>query len=139
MLTSSGTTTLRRKAANLASPPPLPPPQLRIPARRSGASTGKIGLQLPRYLASPRGGDEDIPATKKPRLDPSIKSAVPAVLTNDVADLCSESDDEKPKPQDSTSSMNTDAFVDTVTSLLGKKRKGTPIPTATAEADTKTA
>jgi hypothetical protein len=44
--------------------------------------------------------DEDIPVRKKPRLDLIIKNTAPATLTNDVIDLCSDSDDEKPKAKE---------------------------------------
>jgi ABC-type spermidine/putrescine transport system permease subunit II len=48
------------------------------------------------------------------------------VLTNDVIDLSSVSDDEKPKAKEDSSSIH--AIVDTIiiSSLLGKKR--TPLP-----------
>jgi hypothetical protein len=65
---------------------------------------GQIGLPLPWYLTSsppPQGEDEDIPATKKPRLDPVIKNE--AAVTNDVIDLCSDNDEEKPKPKKDSS------------------------------------
>jgi hypothetical protein len=95
VLSKTDTTTFtRRKAARrteswyLATQPPLP--QVRVPAKRKRI-TGQIGLQLPWYLASspqPQGEDEDIPAPKKPRLDPVIKNE--AALTYDVIDLCSD-------------------------------------------------
>jgi hypothetical protein len=83
------TITVRRKAAkrteawynDLASPPP--PPLLRIPARRSRAKStfpGQIEVQLPFYLESLplQDKDEDMPATKKPRLEPPILATVTA-------------------------------------------------------------
>jgi hypothetical protein len=73
--------TMRHRAAKrtepwyLATASPPPPPL--------------IGFQLPRCLTSPPpqrspSQDEDIPARKKPRLDPIIKSV--AATTNDVID-----------------------------------------------------
>jgi hypothetical protein len=75
---SPTTVTVRRKAAkrterwynNLASP--LPPPVLRIPARRSRArSIGHTRQHLLYHFASLplQDEDEDMQATKKPRLD----------------------------------------------------------------------
>jgi hypothetical protein len=55
--------------------------------------------------------------------------------TNDVIDLCSDSDDEKPKPKEDLSPI--DAIVDTITYLLGKKR--TYIAMAPAETAAKAA
>jgi hypothetical protein len=133
MLSNIGTTTVRRKAANrtepwylaTASSPPPPLLLFRIPVRRSGVrSTGQIGLQLPRYLASPpppcsHPQDEDIPARKKPRLDPNKDST--AAMPNGVLDVFSDSDDEKPKAKELSSPI--DATVDPYTNsaLLGKK------------------
>jgi hypothetical protein len=88
------------------------------------AAAGNIHFVRPLLLQA-----EDIPARKKPRLDPITKSTA-AVVTDDVIDLCSDSsDDEKPK-----------AIVDTYTisSLLGKKRTRTHIATSTAQGATKT-
>jgi hypothetical protein len=61
---------------------------------------------------------------KKSRLDPIIKRTA-AVTNYDVMEIFSDSDDEKPKA--------------IVNSLLGKKRKRTPIATSTAEAAITTA
>jgi hypothetical protein len=62
--------------------------------------------------------DEDIPVRKKPRLDLIIKSTgtAPAALTNDVIDLCSDSDDEKPKAKEDSSSVH--AIVERLLSVL---------------------
>jgi hypothetical protein len=91
--------------------------------------------QQPQNIAAPPPPpqDEDIPVTKKPRPDPIIKITA-AVNHNAVyIGLCCDSDDEKPKA--------IDTIVDNYTrsSLLGKKRKRTPIATSTAEASAKTA
>jgi hypothetical protein len=145
--TGTNTVGLRRKAANRTEPwylasSPSSPPQLRLPARRGGASSttaGESGLQLPWYLTSsqppPPPHDEYIPATKKPRLDRIIQSRVPAALTRDVIDLCSDSDDEKPKAKEDSSSIHAIADTIIISSLLGKKR--TPIATSTNEPATK--
>jgi hypothetical protein len=114
----SGTTMLRRKAAKRTEPWYL-----------------ALQQQQPQHIAAPQPPpqDEDIPVTKKPRLDPTIKSTA-AVNHNAVyIDLCSDSYDEKPKA--------IDGIVDNYTrsSLLGKKRKRTPIATSTAEASATTA
>jgi hypothetical protein len=132
---------LRRKAAkrtkprysNLASSPW----QLRIPASRSDSGiriTGYTGLQpqLSWYVASPQ--DEDIPATKKLCLGSIMKSTV--AETNDAMyiDLCSDSDNKKPKPKEDSSSIDARVETFTISSLLGKRDK--PIAPATAEAAT---
>jgi hypothetical protein len=111
----SGTTTLRRKATKRALPWNL--------------VTRELNLVSPPQ-------DEDIPATKKSRLDPIIKNT-PAATTNDVeyTDLCSDRDDEKPKPKEYSSPI--DATVDTISYLLAKIR--TLIFTAAAYAATNTA
>jgi hypothetical protein len=121
---------VRRRAAKRTEPWYLatasPPPPL-------------IGFQLPRCLTSPSPPrlppqDEDIPARKKPRLDPIIKSV--AATTNDVIDLCSDSDDRNQTARENSWSIySIDAS--TVSTLLGEKR--TPIAAATVEAATKTA
>jgi hypothetical protein len=90
------------------------------------------------YLASPpppSPQDEAIPARKKPRLDPIISST--AALNNDFIDLCSDSDDEKPKAKEGSSSIDAIGDTYTLSSLIGKKR--TPIATAAVEAAAKTA
>jgi hypothetical protein len=82
------TFTVRRKAAerserwynDLESPPPLPPPMMRIPARRSRAtSTGqmRLRLHLPQDADTDADADEDedMPARKKPRLEKPIATA----------------------------------------------------------------
>jgi hypothetical protein len=92
---------------------------------------------LPRYLASQPPQDEYIPATKKPRLDSIIKSTAPAALTNDVIDLCSGTDDEKPKAKEDSSSIHAIDDTITISSLLGKKC--TPFTTATTQPATKKA
>jgi hypothetical protein len=90
------------------------------------------------YLTSPPPPhDADTPATKKPRLDPSINSTdSTAAVTPDVIDLCSDSEDEKEKLKVDSPSIN--VIVDTINSLLELKRTH-PITTAAAEAATKTA
>jgi hypothetical protein len=107
----SGTITLRRKAIKRALPWNL------------------VAREL--NLVSPPQ-DEDIPITKKPRLDPIIKST--AAVTNDFNYLCSDSDDEKPIPKPMEDSSSIGAIVDTCTisTLLGKKPS--PIATAIVEA-----
>jgi hypothetical protein len=126
------TFTVRRRAAKrterwylvtASAPPPL------------------IGFHLPRCLTAsppPRcslSPDEDIPARKKPRLDPIVKSV--AATTNDVIDLCSDSEDEKPTAKEDPSSIDTIVETSATSTFLGKKH--TPIATATVEAGTKTA
>jgi hypothetical protein len=74
---------------------------------------------------------------KKPCLYPIIKNE--AAVISDVIDLCSDDDDEEPKPNEDSSSMDIDAIVDTMISLLGKERASTPIAAKSAETATKTA
>jgi hypothetical protein len=122
MLSNSGTTTtVRRKAAKRTFPWDL--------------KAGELNLAAP--FSPPQQQDEDIPATKKLRLDPAIRIA--AAATNDVIliDLCSDSNDEKPKPKEDSSPTNAIVGTYAISSLLEKKR--TPMATATAESAANTA
>jgi hypothetical protein len=112
----SGTTKLRRKAFKRALPWNL------------------VAREL--NLVSPPQ-DEDIPVTKKPRLDPIKKSTT--AVTNNVNSLCFDSDGEKPTPKPKIDSLSIGAIVDTCTisTLLGKKPS--PITTAIVEAATEIA
>jgi hypothetical protein len=115
-------------------------------------------IQLAARFSPPSPQDEGISPRKKQRLD-----SITAAATNSVIDMCSDSDDEKPKAKENLSpdvidlcsdsddsddekpkakehSSPTNARVSTyafISFLLGKKR--TPVSAATAEAAIKTA
>jgi hypothetical protein len=125
------TFTARRRAAKRTEPwylvKALAPPPL-------------IGFQLPRCLTSPSPPrsppqHEQIPARKKPRLDPIIKNV--AATTNDVIDLCSDRDVWKPTAKENCSSIGANLDPTTASTLLGKER--THITAATFEAARRTA